>query len=59
MADKDKEKETKPADKDEAAQKPQAKTGILTWVIMLSVIAVLSSSGFVGRASCGRFGPGT
>ncbi len=54
MADKDKEKDTKPAEKEEASQKPETKSGVLTWIIMVSVIVVLSGSGFVvGRLVAG------
>jgi flagellar basal body-associated protein FliL len=57
MADKDKEdkgakevKEAKTADDKDGSSKPaevKVKTGIFTWVIMITVIVVLSSSGFV------------
>ena len=41
-----KEKENKQADKDDAAKPTEVKIGIVTWVIMLTIVAMLSGSGF-------------
>lgn len=44
------EKENKQADKDDAVKPTEVKIGIVTWAIMLTIIAVLSGSGFfLGR----------
>lgn len=54
MADKTKEsketkvnKETKAAAKDGASDPASVKIGVLAWVIMITIVALLSSSGFV------------
>ena len=56
MADKD--KEDKKADEESSSKPDEAKIGIMTWVIMITVIALLSSSGFVlGRLVAGSSTP--
>jgi flagellar basal body-associated protein FliL len=45
-----KEKKNQEADKDDAAKPAEVKIGIVTWAIMLTIVAVLSGSGFfLGR----------
>lgn len=57
MAEKEKEKENK-ADKTDAAPQAGSKTGVLTWVIMVTVITALSGSGFVlGHLLAGSSSP--
>lgn len=52
MAEKD--KEAKAAETDDSSKSAKGKTGILAWIIMLLVIALLSGSGFiVGRLVAG------
>jgi len=50
----DKDKENKTTDKEVSSKPAEVKMGLWTWVIMLTVIALLSSSGFVlGRLMAG------
>ena len=57
MADKDKENKASDS-KDDASKKAEGKIGILTWVIVALVVAVLSGSGFfVGRIVASTIAP--